>query len=455
MKKSILILSSLLLFIVLSSNIKANQIDKSAYYNFGEKFYVGANALPTGDGDSLEITVFFRLAHEIIPFTQLKSNNSFMGIPSVEITLKDTTGVIRRRALWDDTVYVAGYDETVTKGVFVYGCVSFKAATGFYDLIFQINDKYAQRIKKAVLRLNFDKTFFTMPSIAKPLFVVQNSANNDIFSPILLNGNLSFTSKSTLAFVPVTYFSGRDNFQYKLIKTKASDSELEWESISEFTGLAVASESAGIDFAEKCNQKEISLKISHDKYNTLNSLLKNIKFGLLKIEIPSRSLSPGNYTLQIFSPGSRDTSSFMLSVIWENQPISFKLVDYAVEMMYYILTEDEHDKLKSGSEKEQFKKLINYWKAKDPTPATPYNEAMAEYFKRVDYAYFNFQTAIQKDGAKSDRGKIYILHGAASKIENTLIDGKLTEIWKYDKLNKKFFFEAVSSGVYRLVKIDN
>ena len=37
---------------------------------------------------------------------------------------------------------------------------------------------------------------------------------------------------------------------------------------------------------------------------------------------------------------------------------------------------------------------------------TPYNEEMAEYFSRVDYAFYNFQTINQKDGAKTDRGKI-------------------------------------------------
>jgi GWxTD domain-containing protein len=78
---------------------------------------------------------------------------------------------------------------------------------------------------------------------------------------------------------------------------------------------------------------------------------------------------------------------------------------------------------------------------------------MAEFFRRVDAAEENFKTLTQKEGAKSDRGKIYILNGAPDKITNEVKDKSSLEIWHYDKLKTNYFFEIVSVGNYKLVKI--
>ena len=79
---------------------------------------------------------------------------------------------------------------------------------------------------------------------------------------------------------------------------------------------------------------------------------------------------------------------------------------------------------------------------------------MAEYFNRADYAFFNFKTIYEKDGAKTDRGKIYILYGAPDDVKNTMNEkGEAQEIWIYHKLRKQFTFETDKTDIIYLKEI--
>lgn len=448
---------ALVIFISLS-NVLLAQLDKSAYYDFGQKFYVEAYCLPTASVDSMEIVIVYRISHEIIAFSQTQDPlmaGSFWGNVSVEAGLRDGAGIIRRRAFRVDTVYVSNYEETVSKTRFVYGMLSFTALWGNYELGFQINDKYAQRVKRTNIRIRRQQDIYNNSIVLSPVFVEKRSESDLDYIPFLLDGAVSFSSRFPAVILPVTFKPEKNSFQYIIKKLESgSRTDLEWETSGDFfAGIATAKESAGFEFHEIQENYGINLRLLKDKYEVVNKELINNIIGQIMIELPSQYLVPGDYELGIILPGIADTAKYNFKVVWENQPISMKNIDYAIEMMYYILNDEEYNNLKRGSNKERFSKLLNYWKAKDPTRSTPYNEAMAEYFGRVDYAFFNYQTATQKDGAKTDRGKIHILYGSPDKVENALNEGRLTEIWNYQKLNKRFFFEAVSSGVFRLLKI--
>jgi GWxTD domain-containing protein len=107
----------------------------------------------------------------------------------------------------------------------------------------------------------------------------------------------------------------------------------------------------------------------------------------------------------------------------------------------YIMEEKEFRKLKNASRGERKKRFDEFWKAKDPTPKTAYNEAMAEFYRRVDYAVANFGTMRELDGFETDRGKAYILYGPPTKIDRILAPGAPPqETWFYSNLNKKLIF---------------
>ncbi len=69
--------------------------------------------------------------------------------------------------------------------------------------------------------------------------------------------------------------------------------------------------------------------------------------------------------------------------------------------------------LKGDQEKEEF--IRKFWERRDPTPSTPRNEFKEEHYRRFEYAIKHFQEGMP--GWKSDRGRIYIIHGPPAREE--------------------------------------
>ncbi|HSR68019.1 MAG TPA: GWxTD domain-containing protein [Acidobacteriota bacterium] len=86
------------------------------------------------------------------------------------------------------------------------------------------------------------------------------------------------------------------------------------------------------------------------------------------------------------------------------------------EDVQYIITEAEKEifeKLQTAEEKEQF--IEQFWLRRDPDPRTPGNEYKEEHYRRIAYANDHFKSGFA--GWKTDRGRIYIIHGAPDEIE--------------------------------------
>ncbi len=82
-----------------------------------------------------------------------------------------------------------------------------------------------------------------------------------------------------------------------------------------------------------------------------------------------------------------------------------------------IITPEERDafnQLSNEAERERFIDL--FWINRDPTPDTEENEYRDEYYQRVAYANERFSAGVA--GSKTDRGRIYILHGPPDEIES-------------------------------------
>jgi GWxTD domain-containing protein len=125
----------------------------------------------------------------------------------------------------------------------------------------------------------------------------------------------------------------------------------------------------------------------------------------------------------------------------------------ATEALQYLMSANEFEEFMKLSDEEMKKQLEIFWKKRDPTPKTAYNEAMAEYYQRCDYALENFRTLSHADGIKTDRGKIYVLYGPPTKTDRFLTPNTSPkEIWYYDNLQLKFvFIDESRSGNYKLL----
>lgn len=122
----------------------------------------------------------------------------------------------------------------------------------------------------------------------------------------------------------------------------------------------------------------------------------------------------------------------------------------------YIASQNEIDRynsLDSLSAKRNF--LQNFWKNRDTDPSTPQNEFQLDYTRRVTYANQYFRHA-NKEGYKSDRGRVYLIYGEPDQRDYYPNEPNLKpyEQWFYNNIEGgvSFFFGDVTGfGNYELL----
>jgi len=115
----------------------------------------------------------------------------------------------------------------------------------------------------------------------------------------------------------------------------------------------------------------------------------------------------------------------------------------------YIITREERKIFLElpDSEKEEFKE--EFWRRRDPDPATEENELKEEYFQRMDEANQLFRGGVP--GWLQDRGRIYILIGPPTEryVYPMEAHTKPREIWYYGTF-PVVFIDEMGIGDYRL-----
>lgn len=160
-------------------------------------------------------------------------------------------------------------------------------------------------------------------------------------------------------------------------------------------------------------------------------------------------LEDGMYFLRLTlkTPNGQASVPFRFATHWRDMPKSLLSLETATEAMKFIVDKEVLKNLKKGKSEEREAKFKAWWKERDPSPNTEFNELMAEYFRRVDYALVHYTNGMASGGNpfESDRLKIYIQNGAPLKIDRVLPEsgGGVREVWRYQ--DKTFVFEAASS----------
>lgn len=140
------------------------------------------------------------------------------------------------------------------------------------------------------------------------------------------------------------------------------------------------------------------------------------------------------------------------------------------EDVVYIISDEERavfESLGTDDEREQF--IEQFWKRRDGDPRTDINEFKIEHYRRIAYANEWFRSG--KPGWKTDRGRIYIVHGKPAEVEKHPTGGSYQrsihegggitktvpfEVWRYrhiEGIGANVILEFVDpsgSGEYRL-----
>jgi len=200
------------------------------------------------------------------------------------------------------------------------------------------------------------------------------------------------------------------------------------------------------------------------RYRILDDRGDEVVTGEQAVTVP-RSASPvtvrpssselfiGSYQFEVTLAEGRSrwrvTRSFEVE---ESGPPRGKEFERLLEALSYIAESGEIEKLRALPPDQQARGWEEFWKRRDPTPDTPRNEAMIEFFRRVRYADQHFQGA--GPGWRSDMGRIYIRYGPPDQTEThaATTQSPQLEIWYYNRPYRRFVF-ADRDGFGRYVLV--
>jgi GWxTD domain-containing protein len=442
-----------------------------------------------------QVVVRFRIRYDALNFAKYDaptapSGAAFAAFPSVVIEFMDADGIIRASAVWRDTV-LATYSKTISTRDYVVGQVALMLAPGTFILTAEMGDRTLPRLlrlreKGIVVPSIQSHSSLASPLFGKPLAVRSwmlsswttaernsergNERSNEIAFGERCDALFPFSSSNAF-FHELSQESLQSDIQGRVRRMDAqpTNAELRCESVSLVRGAVQADKRGGVSILSAPDSAALHRASDGSSANTSSGNTSSgtatdgtIHQGCVVVRLPVERMDEGEYELSLVRPQSRDTLVSSLApsfislavtrfrVAWANKPRSLVNLNYAVDVMKYILSDEEYTAMATGSTEQVRERFAAFWHKHDPTPQTAYNEALVAYFQRVDEAFFRFtntQAGIP-DGAKTERGKVYILCGAPSSIETTTLpNGFIAERWRYtNAVKKEFLFEVQPNG---------
>jgi len=407
-----------------------------------EPLYTEVRALSHSSEDSMNVLIMFRIQYDALTFERSSSfRGEFVAFPALEIEMKDTNGIIRGRVQWKDSVFAPTFEQTNAEKTYAFGMRKLSMPKMQYGATLTLTDK-GRVVKKARI------PSLLIKMIGQPLFTNGNPFS-DAFIPVIFNGNIPFSPEKQFAVFPLSS---------SLIITSAS---LNRQRANEEYARHVKSMSS-TRTELRANVGIMPEHVEESASPQPFPLIMKDMMGMqvLIVQFPDNVMAPGRYSIVLYhgeKKGKQDSTRYDFACQWEDMPKTLISAEYARQVMKYLLTDSEFDKLSASSDLDIRKKIIDWWKKNDPTPTTIYDEPMTEYFRRADRAFTEFQTITESDGIMTQRGKIALLYGFPKKRDMEIpSQGVRKEIWTYPSpINKRFIFVQQSGKNFALIAIED
>ncbi len=429
----------------------ASAVSQDRYLDIVQKyrrplFFAEFVALPAVHQDSIKLIGNVRLSYENAFFVR-NSDKKF----STDLTF--TTEILQRnvavaRSIRRKIVTVETHEETMSRTEFIETLFSLPLKKGDYEVMVEVTNNDLQkslRMERQVLKLSAEPATSKQGGVkaSQLLFINRPKITTETITmqPLGVSGNGAF---------------GKDFLAMMYLQLNA-------DSIREMT----------YELFEKQDQREVltsSGKLSPSDWFYITLLRESPEEACLVAEL-SKEPTAQLIALIDFKARAIGNTKYVLKVVavaekggvvevrkefenaWINMPYPLYDIELAVRLMEGIMiTSDEVGKLLDGNPAEQRRKFLAFWKDQDPTPDTEFNEALEEYFRRVDYTFFNFYTN-REFGWRTDRGRIYIRYGKPTDVSREFPANRpAREIWIYKNLNKRFVFSDITNtGNYELI----
>jgi GWxTD domain-containing protein len=181
----------------------------------------------------------------------------------------------------------------------------------------------------------------------------------------------------------------------------------------------------------------------------------------LFISFKDHIIRPGEYHLNVQAGISSESvkKEQKFNVHWGTLSLQENNIDVAIEQLRLIASHQDIERLLNCQDSNERKILYDeFWKQRDPTPATSENEIKDEFFRRIDLANRNFtELYTSREGWRTDRGQVYIKNGTPDEVERQPVEMNqpTSEIWYYAKINRRYIFsDRHGTGEYHLVRVE-
>lgn len=356
-----------------------------------------------------------------VPYSSLvfeKDNSKFISKFEITLEVKNSSEQIVQRKFINDIIELNEYQKTISDIDVYSNFIEFELSAD----TFLCNVNYTDLITgKTFWIYNQKIDLLRTKDLPKWLLVKYNQTNGIPYFEVDIFGNSVPHSQNNYDLFVTGDF---DLSEVEKVTVKSDDSVL----IS-YEFLKFSFNSPIFRLNKNRHILEINSELASKQKNN-SILIKNF----------NEKLFEGKYIVELSGEKGNLIKSFPISVSWIDKPKSLMDYNLALEMIEFIEV-NENFRTYFSSENEKKKKLYNYWKQKDPTPATAFNELMNEFYLRVDYAQNEFISISQRNGAKTDRGKVFILNGKPERIDrNVNSEGKVIESWYYKNPYRVFSF---------------
>ena len=375
-------------------------------------FQVVTPGYPTESLDTTKLDVIIKIPYDAIQF--LKKGSTFEAEYELSISLQDADDHQIEEHIRQYTVTCNRYRETISPSEFDLKKQTFYLQPDEYKCTIELTDMDTHKSRRQTITVNL--TRFKEEVVLSDLLLIHTDVSEDDFPMGLPVIPSRITDSDSVFFI---YYKVRIPFdEYSFISKIIS---VEDEIVSEETVV-----------------KKTTATIEEE-------LLEHSQFDV-----------PGNkfkLQLEIEQEGKTSQAELIIEVKWRGLTTHVSDLDEAIEQIRYIATRDELATILRARGEKREELFKQFWEKRDPSPNTPQNELMDEYFNRVRYANEKFGSF--RDGWKTAMGRIFILFGPPDDIEinHFARDGRSYQRWHYYVINRSFVFVDYNGfGDYELLE---
>ena len=415
--------------------------------------------LPGNDNELIQFVVVFNLPYSSLPFKKNKDRSSdnkyFSSMDLMMEVFKAEEASIKNkkkenisleglepagRAFWSDTVYAKDYDSSQSNDLFLSGYMKVNLKPRSYNYVLQM-----KRGDQTENRISRTKKINITPYSEKKngnILVSPTYSEGSESSRFILNttGNTVEYAKDFYAIAYLPRYQEKESYTMEITKLST---------------LREDTTKQEMVFSKKLAKENIKNDVRPQLLYTdgkpyLNLNVTDNGYTYAVINVPNREFENSLYQIMIKDGKGNNVARDNFRSKWKDMPTSLLNLDTAIEMLRFIADKQTIRKIDNGTPEEREQKFRSFWKERDPTPSTEFNELMAEYYRRIDYAYKNFSTE-NTVGFNSDRGEAYIKFGPPKDINRKFPNnGATTEIWTYP--NRQLIFRATTGfGDFKLI----